>query len=314
MRDEVDQRHGQHGGDDEALVHRAHYVRTFAKAHEIGAHDAGDDAGTANEQRQGDQPSEHVRRHVAQQQQGQHHGGAHGDDVGLEQVGGHAGAVAHVVTHVVRDHGGIAGIVLRNARFHLADKVRAHVRRLGEDAAAKASEDGDERGTEGQRHQRVHQFAPLSSVREGEAHGLGQHPVEHRNGQQRQACHQHAGDRARAESEGETLLQTLHGSSRRAQVGFHRDVHADEAGNARQDGPDHEAHRAERAEEHGHQYGDHDADDGDGGVLPLQIGLRAFLNGPCDFLHFGVARICPEYLATGDEAVDHGQQSQDNSD
>ena len=34
---------------------------------------------------------------------------------------------------------------------------------------------------------------------------------------------------------------------------------------------------------------DHDADDGDGGVLALQIGLRAFAHGGGDLLHPGVA-------------------------
>ena len=64
-------------------------------------------------------------------------GGDDGDDVGLEQVGGHAGAVAHVVAHVVGDGGGVAGVVLGDARLDLAHQVGAHVGRLGEDAAAR---------------------------------------------------------------------------------------------------------------------------------------------------------------------------------
>ena len=59
------------------------------------------------------------------------------DDVGLEQVGAHAGAVADVVAHVVGDGGGVAGVVLGNAGLDLADQVGAHVGGLGEDAAAR---------------------------------------------------------------------------------------------------------------------------------------------------------------------------------
>ena len=48
--------------------------------------------------------------------------------VGLEQVGGHAGAVADVVAHVVGDGGGVAGVVLGDARLDLADQVGARRR------------------------------------------------------------------------------------------------------------------------------------------------------------------------------------------
>ena len=70
------------------------------------------------------------------------------DLVALEQVGGHAGAVAHVVAHVVGDGGGVAGIVLGDAGLDLADEVGADVGRLGEDAAADSQEQGEQRATE----------------------------------------------------------------------------------------------------------------------------------------------------------------------
>ena len=65
------------------------------------------------------------------------------DGVGLEEVGRHAGAIADVVAHVVCDHGRVARVVLRYARFDLADEVGADVGGLGEDAAAEPGEDGD---------------------------------------------------------------------------------------------------------------------------------------------------------------------------
>ena len=58
-----------------------------------------------------------------------------------------------------------------------------------------------------------------------------------------------------------------------AHVGAHRDVHADEAGGARQHRADQEADGGVLAEEDGEHDEDDDADDGDGGVLAAQVGL-----------------------------------------
>jgi hypothetical protein len=48
----------------------------------------------------------------------------------------------------VRDHRRVAGVVLRDARFHLADEIRADVRRLRVDAAAELREERNERRAE----------------------------------------------------------------------------------------------------------------------------------------------------------------------
>ena len=68
--------------------------------------------------------------------------------VGLEEVGGHAGAVADVVADVVGDRGGVARVVLGDALLDLADQVGADVGGLGEDAAADPHEHGEQRGAE----------------------------------------------------------------------------------------------------------------------------------------------------------------------
>ena len=73
-----------------------------------------------------------------------------GDRVRLEQVGGHAGAVADVVADVVGDHGRVARVVLGDARLDLPDQVGADVGCLGEDAAAETREDRDQRAAEGE--------------------------------------------------------------------------------------------------------------------------------------------------------------------
>ncbi len=78
----------------------------------------------------------------------EHHGDADGDDIGFEQVGGHAGAVADIVADIVGDDGRVAGIVLGDSGLDLADQVGADVGGLGEDAAAETGEDRDQRGAE----------------------------------------------------------------------------------------------------------------------------------------------------------------------
>ena len=73
------------------------------------------------------------QRRSAERERDRHHGDADGYDIGLEQVGGHAGAVADIVADVVGDHGGVARIVLGNSGLDLADEVGADVGGLGED-------------------------------------------------------------------------------------------------------------------------------------------------------------------------------------
>jgi hypothetical protein len=110
--------------------------------HEHRADQRGDDAGRRDGERVDDQRgaacSADRRGHRAQSHRGEDRA-----DVGLEEVGAHAGHVADVVTDVVRDGGRVAGVVLGDARLDLADQVGADVRRLGVDAAADAREQRD---------------------------------------------------------------------------------------------------------------------------------------------------------------------------
>ena len=293
---EPQRRHGEHAGDDQALVERAH-DGAAAKADEIGADDGGDDADAASEQRQGHQ----LGRITAGDEQGaQHHGGADGDHVGFEQIGRHAGAIADVVAHVIGDHAGVAIIIFIKAELVLADHVGAHIGRLGEDAAAQTGEDGDERGTERQRDQRVD---------DGAAGGLKARRHQRieitSDGEQREAGNEHAGHGARTERHGEAGLQRLARGFGGAHVGAHRNVHADEAGGTGEHGAEHEGNGGDDTQEPGDQARDDDADDGDGGILLGEIGTGADLDGFRDFLHAGIARRGAEHLPRGDHSIDH---------
>ncbi len=100
---------------------------------------------------------------AGEEDRGEQHGGDDRDRVGLEQVGGHTGAVTDVVAHVVGDHGGVAGVVLGDAGLDLAHQVGADVSALGEDAAAETGEDGDQRAAKAQRDHRLQHGAQVGA-------------------------------------------------------------------------------------------------------------------------------------------------------
>src|SRR6202044_1813609 len=103
-------------------------------------------------------------RDLAEQQRGDQH-----DRVGLEKVGGHAGAVTDVVTHVVRDGGGVAGVVFRDALLDLANQVGAHVGGLGEDTAADTHEHGEQGGAEAETLEHFGRVALVDQYDQGRA-------------------------------------------------------------------------------------------------------------------------------------------------
>jgi hypothetical protein len=62
-------------------------------------------------------------------------------DIGLEEVGAHAGHVAHVVANVVGDGGGVQRVVFGNTSFDLTDEVGTDICGLGVNSAADAREE-----------------------------------------------------------------------------------------------------------------------------------------------------------------------------
>ena len=142
------------------------------------------------------------------------------DLVALEQVGGHAGAVADVVADVVGDRGRVARVVLGDAGLDLADEVGADVGRLGEDAAADAEEQGEQRPAEAEadedRRRRV----------------LEGHD-DHGRAEQAEADGEHAGHAAGAERHGQGVgHRSAARRGRRAHVAPGGEGHADVAGQA----------------------------------------------------------------------------------
>ncbi len=63
--------------------------------------------------------------------------------VRFEKIRAHTGDVTDIISHIVRNNGGITRVILRNAGFDLADKICAHVCRLGVNTAADSCEKRD---------------------------------------------------------------------------------------------------------------------------------------------------------------------------
>ena len=127
----------QHGRDQrrdvEAAVDRLQTALALADPGDEDTDHGGEHADGRDDQRE-EQTLQAERRGAQDEGGDEHHG------IGLEQVRGHARAVADVVADVVRDGGGVARVVLRDALLDLADEVRAHVGGLGEDAATDTHE------------------------------------------------------------------------------------------------------------------------------------------------------------------------------
>ena len=138
----------------------------------------------------------------------------------------------------------------------------------------------------------------------GEAEHRGQDAVIDGDAEQSEAGDQHAGDGTGLEGDVEALAQRLHRRLGGADIGADRDVHADEAGDARQHRADQEADRHPLPEQIGERDEEHDADHPDGDVLALQIGLRAFGDRSRDLLHALVAGVALHDVGIGPEAVD----------
>ena len=201
-------------------------------------------------------------------------------DERLVDIGAHAGHVAHVVTHVVGDATGIAGIILGNAFDDLAGDVGTHVGGLGVDATADAREERDRGRADGEAMQNGRKMRIL-----------GEYVVEAAQPEQRRRGHEEPHDRAPIERRQQSVrLRTLPGGLTRTHVGVGRGLHADEAGEERQEGAEQEAAAgdqsrplaAEGEEEEG-EYADRV--DEEHLVLANQERHRALADVPTDHVH-----------------------------
>ena len=273
----------QQAGNDQAAVQRTHDVFAVGGFDEKCANDRGDDGEAAEHQRIHHRALYDFR--FRQHQCGEHHGRDDRDRIGFEQVSRHAGAVADVVADVVSDHCRVTRVIFGNSGFDFTHQIGTDVGTLGENAAAQTREDRNQRGTEGQTDQRFDDIAHFGAV----SRIVGQIPEEQHGAEQAQSHHQHAGDGAAAEGDIQRGVDTLAGGFGGTHIGAHRHVHADVTGEARQDGADGESRCRGAAQCDPDQHEQHRADNGDGGVLAVQVRLCTGLNCCSDFTHAVIA-------------------------
>ena len=227
-----------------------------------------------------------------------------GHGIGLEQIRGHPGAVADIVADIVRDGRRVAWIVLRNSGLDLADEIGADIGSLGEDAAAETRKDGNQRCSEAEGDERVDH----RPVRRRVPHADRQHRVVDRDGEQGETRDQHARHRAGTEGDLQARPEAFACRLRGPDIGAHGHQHADEPGRARERRADQKADPDRNRKQERHQHEDHDARNRYGGVLPREIGRRAFLNRRGDFLHAGVAGIGGHDRLDRPDAIYDGQR------
>ena len=164
-------------------------------------------------------------------------GGDDGADVGLEEVGAHAGDVTDVVTNVVRDHGRVVRGVLVEASLDLADEISAAISGLRVNAAADAREERD-RGAAGTEAGHVVPHVIAGDERED--------AVEDRDAEQAERDHGERHDRTGRERDREAVLEAVGrvvGRDSGARVRLGRDEHARETGSRGERRADDEADR-----------------------------------------------------------------------
>ena len=159
-------------------------------------------------------------------------------DVGLVEVGAHARDVTDVVSDVVGDRCGVAGVVLGDARLDLAHQVRADVGRLGEDAAADAREERLDRGAhaEGQ-HRRgdEDEVAGRLTVARVDGVEVGEDEEPRGDVEEAEADDDESHDRATPEGDAQAVVKRVARGVRGTGRGVGRRPHPDEAREAGED-------------------------------------------------------------------------------
>ena len=199
-------------------------------------------------------------------------------DIALEEVGAHPGYVAHVIADIVRDDGGVAGVVFRNTGFHFADQVGADVSRLGIDTAADTCKQRNGGGTEREAKQNI--IVAGQNVNQAAA-------------EQAEPDDAHPHDRAAGKGDGERLVHArFHGGIGGADISPGGDLHSEEAGQDGAKGTEQEADGSSPVNKEADQQKQNHHKNGKNSVLGHQESIRAFRNCGSDLLHAGRTRGC----------------------
>ena len=213
---------GQHQDGGEHHLHLQHSldVGLFLDRRDVGGHkateNADDDAGSRDGQREEHGIPAGICQRVVRafhRSGGDNECGTGALSEGTEEVRAHAGDVAHVVADVVRDGGGVVGIVLIQAGNNLADQVRTDVGGLGVDTSADTAEHGNGAATQAITGRTVEEDLPVVSLRVDGAVEAQQNPEnEDTQGAQRIA-HDAAATEGGVEAQGVAAVGTGQGGA-----------------------------------------------------------------------------------------------------
>ena len=207
------------------------------------------------------------------------------DGVGFKDIGGHAGAIADVISDVIGDGGGIPRVIFFELGFEFADKVGTDIGGFGVDAPAQTSEDADERGPESESGEAVDGGT--------KAEPAGSDEVEGADGEEGEGDDEEAGDGAPIEGVAQGGGPADGGGLGGADVGHDGDSHPCESGDETTGGADDKADSSGKIFQVADCSEKNQGDEGDGLQLAVEIGSGSFLNGGGDFAHpfvaFGLA-------------------------
>ena len=201
--------------------------------------------------------------------------------VGFKDIGGHASAIADVVSDVIGDGGGIPRVIFFELGFEFADKVGADIGGFGVDASAQTSEDADERGTESESGETIDGST--------KAEPAGGNEVEGADGEEGEGDNEKAGDGATIEGVAQGGGAADGGGLGGADVGHDGDPHSGKARDQATGGTDEEADAGGEIFEVADGDEEKEGDARDSLELAIQIGGGSFLNGGGDFPHAVVA-------------------------
>ncbi len=306
--------HGQDARDQESAVDRLQRVRlALTRSHRKDACDRRDHTNCASGQREN-----HAQRRIGadrvKRRDSKDDRRNERDFVGLEEVGGHPGAVANVVADVVSDRRGVTRVVLGNSGLDLAHQVGADVGRLGKDAAANPQEQREKRTTESEADQ------------DRRTRVLKRHD-DRRRAEQSEADGKHAGDSAGAKR---NLKRRWHRprtrGGRGTDVASRGERHPDVAREAGSETAEQERERPEdsrldkrqrdapvglcdlsRCDKHDDR--ERHQNDGDRSKLSFQIRPSTLLNRLRDFDHFGRALVHRQDVSCEAQTYDNGENS-----
>src|SRR5262249_25117739 len=134
------------------------------------------------------------------------------------------------------------------------------------------------------------------------------------NAEQCEPCNEETGDRPRLEGYRETLSQTLARGLRRPHIGADGYEHADKTGGSGKNRPDQEPNCNWDGKKNGKKNENDRAGDGNGSILPGEIGLSPFLNSGSDLLHAGIAGARRKQRAGRKRAIHDGKRAARDND